>query len=55
MWLAERQVRLAWQITPTMLMKLISDPDKAKANRVNQAMMKMVKIDIAKLEEAAKG
>ncbi len=34
-------------------MELISDPDTAKAGRVMKAMMQMVKIDIAKLEEAA--
>ena len=53
-WLKDK-FGLSWQITPTMLNKLISDPDKAKANRAMQAMMSMVKIDIAKLEAAAKG
>jgi predicted 3-demethylubiquinone-9 3-methyltransferase (glyoxalase superfamily) len=40
---------------PTVLPKLLSDPDRAKANRVMQAMMQMAKIDSAKLEQAAKG
>ena len=31
------------------------DPDRAKAKRVTEAMLKMVKFDIAKLEAAAKG
>jgi predicted 3-demethylubiquinone-9 3-methyltransferase (glyoxalase superfamily) len=44
---------LSWQITPSRLMELIADPDKAKVGRVMAAMMQMTKIDIAKLEEAA--
>jgi predicted 3-demethylubiquinone-9 3-methyltransferase (glyoxalase superfamily) len=39
---------------PTALPKLLADPDRAKANRVMAAMMKMAKIDIAALEAAAK-
>ena len=53
-WLKDRY-GLSWQIVPARLMELASDPDTAKAGRVMQAMMKMVKIDIAKLEEAAAG
>lgn len=45
---------LAWQITPNRLMELISSSDKALSGRVMGAMMQMKKIDIAKLEEAAK-
>lgn len=44
---------LAWQITPTRLMELLSSSDKALNARVMGAMMQMMKIDIAKLEEAA--
>ncbi len=46
---------VSWQITPTILMKLLSDPDHEKANRVAQAMFKMKKIIIADLEAAAAG
>jgi predicted 3-demethylubiquinone-9 3-methyltransferase (glyoxalase superfamily) len=53
-WLTDKY-GLSWQITPIMLMKLLGDPDKAKAGRVMQAMLKMVKLDIAKLEAAARG
>ena len=53
-WLTDKY-GLSWQITPTALMKLLSDPDKAKANRVMQAMLKMVKLDIPTLEAAARG
>lgn len=44
---------LAWQVTPTMLTDIVTGPDKEKANRVFQAMMKMKKLDIATLEAAA--
>jgi predicted 3-demethylubiquinone-9 3-methyltransferase (glyoxalase superfamily) len=36
-------------------MRLMSDPDPAKAGRVRDAMMRMVKIDVAGLEKAAAG
>lgn len=51
-WLTDKY-GLSWQITPTILLELIKDKDPAKAKRVMEAMMKMVKIDIPKLEEAA--
>jgi predicted 3-demethylubiquinone-9 3-methyltransferase (glyoxalase superfamily) len=44
-----------WQITPTILPDLLAGPDKAKAGRVMQAMMKMVKLDIPTLQAAADG
>jgi predicted 3-demethylubiquinone-9 3-methyltransferase (glyoxalase superfamily) len=53
-WLKDR-FGLHWQITPIMLTQLISDPDKAKAGRVMQAMMKMIKLDIGALKAAADG
>jgi predicted 3-demethylubiquinone-9 3-methyltransferase (glyoxalase superfamily) len=53
-WLKDR-FGLSWQVTPDRLMELLSDPDKAKAQRVMQAMMGMTKIDIAGLERAAAG
>lgn len=43
----------SWQITPRLLMDLTTGSDRAKANRAFEAMMKMVKIDIAALEAAA--
>jgi len=46
---------VSWQITPPILMKLLSDPDREKAGRVAQAMFKMTKIIIADLEAAAAG
>jgi len=53
-WLRDR-FGLAWQIVPTMLTRLMADPDEAKAKRVCDAMLKMVKLDIATLEKAAAG
>ncbi|MBS1504831.1 MAG: VOC family protein [Bacteroidetes bacterium] len=44
---------VTWQIVPDALGRLLNDPDKEKAKRVMQAMMKMTKLDVAKLEEAA--
>ena len=53
-WLKDR-FGLSWQIVPTLLGKLMADPDKAKAKRASDAMMKMVKIDIAALKAAHEG
>ena len=46
---------LSWQITPRAMLKLLADPDKAKAARAFQAMLGMVKIDVAAIERAAAG
>ncbi|MEZ5936034.1 MAG: VOC family protein [Alphaproteobacteria bacterium] len=43
----------SWQITPRRLIELTTDPDRAKAKRVFEAMMTMRKIDIATIEAAA--
>lgn len=53
-WLRDRW-GLAWQITPKRLGELMGDPDREKAKRVTEAMLKMVKFDIAGLEAAARG
>lgn len=53
-WLKDKY-GLSWQITPAILIKYIRDPDPAKANRVMQAMMGMVKLDIAALQKAYDG
>ena len=53
-WLVDK-FGVSWQIIPSVLMKLMSDKDAKKAGRVMQAMMKMVKIDIKGLQEAAAG
>jgi predicted 3-demethylubiquinone-9 3-methyltransferase (glyoxalase superfamily) len=53
-WLKDR-FGLSWQITPAALPRLLSDPDREKANRVMQAMLQMRKIEVAELERAAAG
>jgi predicted 3-demethylubiquinone-9 3-methyltransferase (glyoxalase superfamily) len=53
-WLKDKY-GLSWQIVPRRLPELLSDPDTAKARRAMEAMMQMVKIDIAKIEAAAAG
>ena len=52
-WLKDKY-GLSWQIVPTVLGELVSDNDAAKSQRVMQAMLKMVKLDIKKLKQAAK-
>jgi predicted 3-demethylubiquinone-9 3-methyltransferase (glyoxalase superfamily) len=51
-WLKDRW-GLSWQIVPKRLDELIRDPDRVKAKRVTEAMLGMVKLDIAALEAAA--
>ena len=46
---------VTWQIIPTALMKLMSDPDPQKSKRVMQAMLQMDKIDVKRLEQAHRG
>ena len=53
-WLKDR-FGLSWQIVPTVLAEMMSDPDRAKAKRASDAMLKMVKIDIAALQAAYSG
>src|SRR5215471_8311937 len=53
-WLKDKY-GLSWQIIPTALGKLMSDPDREKAGRVMQAMLQMDKIDIKRLEQAYAG
>ena len=53
-WLKDR-FGLSWQIVPTLLGKLMGDPDKAKGKRAADAMMTMVKLDIAALQAAFDG
>ncbi len=52
-WLKDR-FGLSWQVTPRRLIELTTDTDPEVAQRVFGAMMKMVKIDIATLEAAAR-
>ena len=53
-WLKDKY-GVSWQIVPQALPRLLMDDDKDAAGRAMQAMLKMVKIDIAQLEKAFKG
>jgi predicted 3-demethylubiquinone-9 3-methyltransferase (glyoxalase superfamily) len=44
-----------WQITPRVLLDAMAGEDRAKAKRVFEAMMEMVKIDVGEIERAAGG
>ena len=50
-WLKDKY-GLSWQVPPTVLGRMLTDPDPDKRNRVMQAMLQMKKIDIAELQEA---
>jgi predicted 3-demethylubiquinone-9 3-methyltransferase (glyoxalase superfamily) len=50
-WLIDR-FGLRWQIVPAILDELMRDRDAARSKRVTDAMLKMVKLDIAALEKA---
>lgn len=52
-WLKDKY-GVSWQVVPTVLGELLSGKDAAKAQRVMQAMLKMVKLDINQLKRAAK-
>lgn len=51
-WLKDK-FGLSWQIVPTILGDLMQDPDPKKSERVMAAMLKMKKLDIQGLREAA--
>jgi len=51
-WLKDKY-GLSWQIVPTVLNELLSDPDPKRANRAMKAMLGMKKLDIAALKKAA--
>ncbi|MCU0479535.1 MAG: VOC family protein, partial [Chloroflexi bacterium] len=51
-WLKDR-FGVSWQVMPTRLAELMSDPDPARAARVTAALLAMKKLDIAELERAA--
>ncbi len=53
-WLKDR-FGVSWQIVPTALVQYLGGPDPAGAKRAMQAMMQMVKLDIAGLKNAYEG
>ena len=53
-WLRDK-FGVSWQVVPTALGELLSSKDAAKSQRVMEAMLKMVKLDIKTLKQAARG
>jgi predicted 3-demethylubiquinone-9 3-methyltransferase (glyoxalase superfamily) len=53
-WLKDR-FGFSWQIVPSVLGEMMADPDRAKARRATDAMLKMIKLDIATLKAAYSG
>ncbi len=53
-WLKDRW-GLSWQVTPTRMYELLNDADPDRSRRAMEAMMTMVKLNIAELERAADG
>lgn len=53
-WLKDR-FGLSWQVVPTGMEEFFADPDRERARRAMEAMLKMGKLDIATLREAAEG
>lgn len=51
-WLQDK-FGLSWQVIPDTLSELLQSPEPGVAGRVMEAMMKMDKIDIAGLKQAA--
>ena len=51
-WLKDK-FGLAWQIVPDVLLESLQDDDPQKKDRVMKAMMKMKKLDVAEIEQAA--
>jgi predicted 3-demethylubiquinone-9 3-methyltransferase (glyoxalase superfamily) len=53
-WLKDKY-GVSWQIIPTALGQLLGDPDPERSSRAVQAMLKMSKLDVAALQQAADG
>lgn len=53
-WVKDRY-GVSWQVVPSVLQELLSDPDREKADRAMEAMMSMTKLDIAALKKAHAG
>ena len=53
-WLKDKY-GVSWQIVPTELFEMMKDKDKARVKRVSEAMLKMVKLEVAPLRKAYEG
>jgi predicted 3-demethylubiquinone-9 3-methyltransferase (glyoxalase superfamily) len=50
-WIADKY-GLSWQVVPTELSEMMSDPDRTKVKRMSDALFKLKRIDIAELKRA---
>jgi predicted 3-demethylubiquinone-9 3-methyltransferase (glyoxalase superfamily) len=53
-WLKDK-FGLSWQVSPVQLDEMLQDKDREKSERVMKVMLKMKKLDLAKLEQAYRG
>jgi predicted 3-demethylubiquinone-9 3-methyltransferase (glyoxalase superfamily) len=53
-WITDRY-GVSWQIVPAVLGTMMKDKDTAKARRVTEAMLQMIKLDVDRLEQAYRG
>lgn len=53
-WLKDKY-GLSWQVVPAALKEMLGDPDRARAARVMNAMLNMIKFDVAALQQAHRG
>jgi predicted 3-demethylubiquinone-9 3-methyltransferase (glyoxalase superfamily) len=53
-WLTDKY-GVSWQIVPTVLGEMLSDPDAEKAARVTKVMLQMGKLEIGRLRQAYEG
>lgn len=53
-WLKDK-FGVSWQVSPTLMQELLSEPDSAPSQRAFQAMLQMKKLDIAALKQAYAG
>ncbi len=53
-WLRDKY-GVSWQVVPTLLGEMLSDPDPQRSQRVMQAMLQMKKLDVKTLQQAYEG
>jgi len=53
-WLKDK-FGVSWQVVPSIVTRMMSDPDSEKTGRVMEAIMPMKKLDIAEIEKAYAG
>ena len=53
-WLKDKY-GLSWQVVPSVIPKMMTDPDGEKTDRVMNAFLKMKKLDLEKITRAYEG